>query len=52
MKHVTAADEWCAEAYLQTDYTTLTIEDYMETVKNFFLFNMKSSDIDDNIEEE
>lgn len=50
MKHVTAADEWCAEAYLQTDYTTLTIDDYMETVKNFFLFNMKSYDIDDNIE--
>lgn len=52
MKHVTAADEWCAEAYLQTDYSTLTINDYMETVKNFFLFNMKSYDMDENVEEE
>lgn len=53
MQKVTAKDEWCAEAYLQTDYSRLTVDDYMETVKNFFLFNMKSAgSTDENIEEE
>lgn len=52
MQKVTAKDEWCAEAYLQTDYNRLTIDDYMETVKNFFLFNMKSADSTDENEEE
>lgn len=53
MQKVTAKDEWCAEAYLQTDYSRLTVDDYMETVKNFFLFNMKSADnTDENTEEE
>lgn len=44
MKHVTAQMEWCAEAYLETDYSRLTTEDYFETVRDFFLFNMKSSE--------
>ena len=44
MRHVTAKEEWCAEAYLTTDYALLTEEDYLETVKDFFLFNMKSID--------
>lgn len=45
MKHVTAKDEWCAEAYLDTDYTKLSNEDYLNTVRNFFLFNMKGLDV-------
>ncbi len=44
MKHVTAKDEWCAEAYLDTDYTKLNKEDFLETARNFFLFNMKGID--------
>lgn len=44
MRHVTAKEEWCAEAYLTTDYALLTEDDYLETVKDFFLFNMKSID--------
>ena len=44
MRHVTAKDEWCAEAYLEVDYSQLTEEDFLETVKNFYLFNLKGLD--------
>lgn len=51
MRHVTAAEEWCAEAYLETRYDRLTEKDFLETVKNFYLFNMKSADDGQDIEE-
>ena len=44
MRHVTANEEWCAEAYLETCYGRLTEDDFLETVKNFYLFNMKSGE--------
>lgn len=47
MQKVTASDEWCAEAYLETDYEHLTEDDFLETVKNFYLFNMKSAELTD-----
>jgi type I restriction-modification system DNA methylase subunit len=37
-KHVDADDEWCAEAYMETDYSTLKKEDFVKTVKEFVLF--------------
>lgn len=46
MRQVTAKDEWCAEAYLETRYDHLTDDDFLETVKNFYLFNMKSAEED------
>lgn len=52
MRHVTAAEEWCAEAYLETRYDRLTENDFLETVKNFYLFSMKSADEGQDIEEE
>jgi len=52
MQHVTPQMEWCAEAYLETDYDRLTVEDYMDTVKNFFLFNLKQADSLEDTEEE
>lgn len=52
MRHVTASEEWCAEAYLETRYDRLTENDFLETVKNFYLFNMKSADDGQDIEEE
>ena len=45
-KQVTAHDEWCAEAYMETDYTQLTQEDFIKTLKDYvafqFLYNDKS----------
>lgn len=52
MQKVTAADEWCAEAYLTTDYEHLTEDDFLETVKNFYLFSMKNAEEADNEEDE
>lgn len=52
MRHVTASEEWCAEAYLETRYDRLTENDFLETVKNFYLFNMKSADEGQDVEEE
>lgn len=40
MKEVTEKDEWCVEAYLETDYDSLTFEDYENTVKKFLMFNL------------
>ncbi len=34
-KAVTNMDEWCAEAYMETDYSTLTEDDFINTVKNY-----------------
>ena len=52
MQKVTATDEWCAEAYLTTDYEHLTEDDFLETVKNFYLFNMKSAEDNETNEED
>ena len=38
-KIVTANDEWCAEAYMETDYSKLKTEDFVKTLKEFVLFN-------------
>ena len=37
-KVVTAEDEWCAEAYMETDYSKLTKEDFIKTVKEYIAF--------------
>lgn len=40
MKEVDEKDEWCAEAYMQTDYSGLKLRDYENSVKKFVLFNL------------
>ena len=37
-KHVTAKDEWCAEAYMETDYSKITKEDFEAEIKKCVLF--------------
>ncbi|TAE75506.1 MAG: methyltransferase [Bacteroidetes bacterium] len=39
-KSVNANDEWCAEAYMETDYSTLTIEDFEKVVKSLYAFKI------------
>lgn len=36
---VSAHDEWCAEAYMETDYSKLSKEDFLKNLKEFVLFN-------------
>ena len=38
MQTVTAEVEWCAEAYMETDYSTLTQADFALVVKNYAMF--------------
>lgn len=38
--YVDHRDEWIAEAYLETDYSTITKNDFEETVRNFAIFNL------------
>lgn len=37
---VTSNDEWCAEAYIETDYSLLTKESFEADLKKFMLFNL------------
>jgi hypothetical protein len=40
IQKVTPADEWCAEAYMETDYSALTKGDFELVVKNYAVFRM------------
>lgn len=42
-KKVTDQDEWCAEAYMDTDYATLTRDDFERTVRNYAVFRLLGS---------
>lgn len=37
-KKITAEDEWCAEAYMETDYSSLDKEDFIKSIKEYVLF--------------
>lgn len=37
-KAITAEDEWCAEAYMETDYSTLTEQDFIMALKRYAIF--------------
>lgn len=41
--YVTADDEWCAEAYMETDYSILSQTDFEEAVKNYALFKIANN---------
>lgn len=38
MHEVTAKDEWCAEAYMETDYSKLNEDDFTEIIKNYVTY--------------
>lgn len=44
---VSAKDEWCAEAYLETDYSFLNKEDFISRVKDYLAFQVKFSEWDE-----
>ena len=37
-RKVKAEDEWCAEAYMETDYSALKDEDFVKTIKSYVAF--------------
>jgi len=40
MQVVTARDEWCAEAYMETDYSKLTQADFERVVQNYAIYRL------------
>lgn len=40
MQYVTAQDEWCAEAYMETDYTKITQADFEKVVRDYAVFKL------------
>lgn len=40
MRSVTTEDEWCAEAYMETDYSSLGKRDFEEVVRSYALFKL------------
>lgn len=44
LQKVTAADEWCAEAYMETDYSKLTVADFEAVVRNYAIYRLIGSE--------
>lgn len=42
---VTYKDEWLCEAYMKTDYTKLTQEDFQQTINDYLAYLVKSGEI-------
>jgi hypothetical protein len=40
MQVVTAADEWVAEAYMETDYSTISKADFEHELKKYVVFKI------------
>lgn len=40
LSSVTAKDEWCAEAYMETDYSAITQSDFEEVVRKYAMFKL------------
>lgn len=39
-KVVSESDEWCAEAYMETDYSTLNKNDFIHNIKSFLAYKL------------
>jgi len=42
-KFVTAEDEWCAEAYMETDYSKVSDDVFINEIKKYVAFNVLNS---------
>ncbi len=47
-KIVSSADEWCAEAYMETDYSTLSKKDFVETMQSFAAYLTQNENVNVN----
>jgi type I restriction enzyme M protein len=44
MQEVGKEDEWCAEAYMETDYSKLNEDDFITTMKEYVAYKVKYND--------
>ena len=47
VKKISFKDEWLAEAYMETDYSVLTEDDFVQTIRNFVAFKIKNGEINE-----
>lgn len=45
MHKVTAEDEWLAEAYMETDYETLNVDDFQNTINSYLSYLVKEGEV-------
>lgn len=45
VKQVSFTDEWCAEAYMETDYSTLCDGDFVEKMRDYMAFLVQSEGV-------
>ncbi len=46
MQAVTANDEWCAEAYMETDYSTLARAEFEREIKKYVVFKIMNEELE------
>lgn len=46
VKSVTWEDEWLAEAYMETDFSTLTDQDFVEVIRDYAAFLIQNESLD------
>lgn len=51
MQAVSGSDEWCAEAYMETDYSKLGRADFESVVRDYAVYTLLNVDPDDDEEE-
>lgn len=47
VQRVTAQDEWCAEAYMETDYSDIEQKDFVTELKKYLMYVTLSEEIDE-----
>lgn len=50
-RRVTVEDEWCAEAYLETDYSTLTSDEFIQELKRYAIFRLTHDSVSANVDD-
>ncbi len=51
-QEVSASDEWCAEAYMERDYSKITRENFERAVRDYAIFRVLGSQTDNSEEQE
>ena len=49
MQSVTHEDEWLVETYMETDYSTLTVDDFQTTVNGYLAYLVKEGVFTDEV---
>ena len=49
-KYVQSEDEWCAEAYLETDYSNIPERDFVDEITKYSIFKIQNKDLIENNE--